>query len=252
MTSLFYNSKVWPPKFQVPLLQLNPPQKFKKCQSTKNRSKRQKASQSQWTDYQMEQRRRSVILNFPKSLLQPKSKRFFQILLVNKKYRMETDEKEERLPCGMKPEFTNFSFDQPSSSTAPAPQSKKEEKRLPNGQRAEFSNFSFDDKPKPSAPSETKQEELYPFKDFKFPEKSQKSNSIQKVEEIKEETINAPPVVVPEDRNVKIYDNSAGVEMRNQIADLGDDFFEGNNILYFQSDWNNKFHGLSAGSFWYF
>ena len=147
---------------------------------------------------------------------------------------METDEKEERLPCGMKPEFTNFSFDQPSSSTAPPPALlKKEEKRLPNGQRAEFSNFSFDEKPKQPAPTETKQEELYPFKDFKFPEKSQKSNPIKKVEEIKEETINTPQIIIPEDRNVKIYDNSAGMEMRNQIANLGDDFFEGNDILLY-------------------
>merc|ERR1711970_1682496 len=96
---------------------------------------------------------------------------------------METDEekKDERLPCGMKAEFTNFKFDNDKPSSSSSSQQQRQEQRLPNGQRAHFNNFSFDDKPaaKTATPVTTKTE-LFPFKDFKFPDKKMEPTLTQK------------------------------------------------------------------------
>lgn len=151
---------------------------------------------------------------------------------------METDEKkEDRLPCGMKAEFTNFKFDdKPGTSSSSKQQQRQErEQRLPNGQRAQFNNFSFDDKPAPQATSSTATKtELFPFKDFQFPEKKETTPQQQQPESSKvssEEKNTAaaatlPPVIVPANRDVKVYDNSTG-PTSNMLDNLGDEFFEG-------------------------
>ena len=152
---------------------------------------------------------------------------------------METDEKkEDRLPCGMKAEFTNFKFDDKpgssSSSSNKQQQRQEREQRLPNGQRAQFNNFSFDDKPAAQATSSTATKaEMFPFKDFKFPEKKETAPQQQqpqssKVSSEKKNTAAAalPSVIVPANRDVKVYDNSTG-PTANVLDNLGDEFFEG-------------------------
>jgi len=144
--------------------------------------------------------------------------------------RMETDEKkDERLPCGMKAEFKNFKFDEKPSNSSH--QQQERDQRLPNGQRAQFNNFSFDDKPPPAAPATTKTE-LFPFKDFKFPEKKemtstqeQQQPSTSKVSSEENDTSPMAPVIVPVNRDLKVYDNSTGPSV-NMVDNLGDDFFE--------------------------
>ena len=75
---------------------------------------------------------------------------------------------------------------------------------------------------------ESKSEELYPFKDFKFPDKKTELTPIpQPVADTVTKAQDLPPVVVPSDREVKIYDNSEVEGNSGQIDDLGDEFFEG-------------------------
>ena len=57
------------------------------------------------------------------------------------------EEKVERLPCGLKPTFSDFKFPEPGTSTSQEI-SQEKPKRLPNGQKAQFSDFKFEDKPR--------------------------------------------------------------------------------------------------------
>ena len=57
------------------------------------------------------------------------------------------EEKAERLPCGLKPTFSDFKFPEPGTSTSQEI-SREKPKRLPNGQKAQFSDFKFEDKPR--------------------------------------------------------------------------------------------------------
>ena len=73
---------------------------------------------------------------------------------------------------------------------------------------------------------------MYPFKDFKFPDKKTESRPIsQPIAETVTNAQDSPPVVVPSDRDVKIYDNSELDGNSGQIDDLGDEFFEGIDIF---------------------
>ena len=57
------------------------------------------------------------------------------------------EEKVERLPCGLKPTFSDFKFPEPGTSISQET-SREKPKRLPNGQKAQFSDFKFEDKPR--------------------------------------------------------------------------------------------------------
>ena len=57
------------------------------------------------------------------------------------------EEKVERLPCGLKPTFSDFKFPEPGTSQEEKVVEQKP-KRLPNGQKAQFSDFKFDDRPR--------------------------------------------------------------------------------------------------------
>lgn len=57
------------------------------------------------------------------------------------------EEKVERLPCGLKPTFSDFKFPEPGASQEQKVVEEKP-KRLPNGQKAQFSDFKFDDRPR--------------------------------------------------------------------------------------------------------
>ena len=79
---------------------------------------------------------------------------------------------------------------------------------------------------------ESKTEELYPFKDFKFPDKKTESKpTTELVTEPVPIAQDLPPVIVPSDREVKIYDNSELEGNSGQIDNLGDEFFEGCSII---------------------
>ena len=68
---------------------------------------------------------------------------------------MEVEEKVERLPCGLKPTFSDFKFPEPGTSQEQKVTEEKP-KRLPNGQKAQFSDFKFDDKPRKALILETR------------------------------------------------------------------------------------------------
>ena len=73
---------------------------------------------------------------------------------------------------------------------------------------------------------------MYPFKDFKFPDKKTESRPIsQPITKTVTNAQDLPPVVVPSDRDVKIYDNSELDGNSGQIDDLGDEFFEGKDLF---------------------
>merc|ERR1712106_320134 len=137
----------------------------------------------------------------------------------------------ERLPNGAKATFSDFKFPTDSVSVERMETDEKKDERLPCGMKAEFMNFKFDDKPPPAAPA-TSQTELFPFKDFKFPEKKemtstqeQQQPSTSKVSSEENDTSPVAPVTVPANRDLKVYDNSTGPSV-NIVDNLGDDFFE--------------------------
>ena len=151
-----------------------------------------------------------------------------------------SSESTNRLPNGQKAEFSDFKFPDKADSASKNVGSKtaaSTSHRLPNGQKAQFSNFKFDSN-KNESKAETepeKKEELYPFRNFKFPEQSTSpthlvtdgsSMEIDKNEDLNDTDTNLP-VFPPADRMLRVYNIREIKSNSDHLMDVDDSIFEG-------------------------